>query len=98
MAIELSNVFVFLATLAFGFLLWCANYLFDRSQTHETRIQTIENIQGTKLDQLEKKIDKIELSIETLAANIHKEKNTEMQLSNAITLLYNYLEKNERDN
>jgi TolA-binding protein len=71
--------------------------LFDRSQTHETRIQTIENIQGTKLDQLEKKIDKIELSIETLAANIHKEKNTEMQLSNAITLLYNYLEKNDKD-
>jgi septal ring factor EnvC (AmiA/AmiB activator) len=95
MEIELSNVFVFLTTCAFGFLMWCAKYLFDRSQTHETRIQTIENIQGTKLDALEKKIDKIEVAIETLATNIHREKNQEAQLTNAITMLYNFLEKKQ---
>ena len=95
MQIELNNIFVFLSTLAFGFLLWCAKYLFDRAQVHETRIQAIENIQGTKLDQLEKKIDKIEMAIENLSANIHKEKNQENQMTAALTALLRHLERNE---
>jgi hypothetical protein len=44
---------------------------------------------------LEKKIDKIEVAIETLANNIHKNNNQEGQLTHAITALLKHLERNE---
>lgn len=96
MSIELNNVFIFLGTLVGGLLLWIAKWLFDKTQSHETRIQAIENIQGTKLDALEKKIDKIELAIETLATNIHKEKNQENVLNATLTALLKFLENQDK--
>jgi TolA-binding protein len=93
---EWTNVFLFIAGVAVSFLGAVSKYLFDKVQSHETRIQSVEQVQGTKLDQLEKKIDKIETAIETLANNIHKEKNQEGQLTHAITALLKHLERNEQ--
>lgn len=87
-----TNVFLFIAGVAVSFLGAVSKYLFDKVQDHEKRVQSIEDIQGTKLDTLEKKIDKIETAIENLATNLHKEKNQENQLTIAITKLYQYLE------
>ena len=91
--VEINSLAVFLMVCVAGFVLWLAKYLFGKLQDHETRIQSIEDIQGTKLDNLEKKIDKIELSIEALSANIHKEKNAENQLVQAVTNLNKFLER-----
>lgn len=91
-----TNVFLFIAGVAVSFLGAVSKYLFDKVQDHEKRVQSIEDIQGTKLDTLEKKIDKIESAIETLSANLHKEKNQEGQLTIAITKLYQYLEEKHK--
>ena len=91
-----TNVFLFIAGVAVSFLGAVSKYLFDKVQDHEKRVQSIEDIQGTKLDTLEKKIDKIETAIETLAANLHKEKNQENQLTIAITKLYQFLDEKHK--
>lgn len=57
-----------------------SKYLFNKMEDHEKRIQKMEDIHGDRLTQLEKKIDKLEISIQELAKNIHKEKNVENQL------------------
>ncbi len=91
-----TSVFLFIAGIAVSFLGAVSKYLFDKVQSHESRIQSVEQVQGTKLDQLEKKIDKIEVAIETLANNIHKNNNQEGQLTHAITALLKHLERNEQ--
>lgn len=91
-----TNIFLFIAGVAVSFLGAVSKYLFDKVQDHEKRVQKMEDIHGDKLTTLEKKIDKLEISIQNLATNLHKEKNQEHQLSVAITKLYKFLEHNEK--
>ena len=93
-----TNIFIFIAGTFITFLGGVSKYLFDKNQDHERRIQKMEDIHGDKLELLEKKIDKLEISIQNLANNLHKEKNEEFQLTMAITNLYKFLERNEKDN
>lgn len=74
------------------------NKLENKQENHEKRIQKVEDVHGPKFDTLEKKIDKLEISIQTLSENLHKEKNEEHSLTIAITNLYKFLEKNEKHN
>jgi hypothetical protein len=50
------------------------------------------------LQPLKKKIDKLEISIQNLATNLHKEKNEEHNLTIAIKKLYEFLETHEKHN
>lgn len=101
-----TSVFLFIAGVFISFLGAVSKYLFDKVQDHEKRIQSIEDVQGSKIDQLGEKIKDlrdefrtdvkaINEKIDALATHIHKEKNQENQLTQAITLLYKHLEKHE---
>jgi septal ring factor EnvC (AmiA/AmiB activator) len=103
---DLTSIFLFCGAAYMGLVSWIGNREIKQNdqfkaetkaklEAHETKIQTIDNIQGTKLDILEKKMDKIEQAIETLASNIHREKNQEAQLTNAINMLYKFLESKQ---
>lgn len=95
---EATNIILYVLSILTAVLGFFSKYLFDKVQDHEKRVQKMEDIHGDKLELLEKKIDKLEISIQNLANNLHKEKNEEFQLTMAITNLYKFLERNEKDN
>lgn len=68
-----------------------ATYLFNKVQDHERRVQKLEDIHTIKIDQLSKQIVELEAKVDVLADNIHKERNQENQLTQAINLLYKEL-------
>jgi len=92
---DLTNLIYWIAGIFLAVLAAVSKYLFDKVSDHEKRVQKMEDIHGDKLSTLEKKIDKLEISIQSLAKNLHTEKNQEHQLTIAITQLYKFLEKNE---
>lgn len=82
-----------------------ATYLFNKSQDHERRIQKLEDVTSIKIDDLITKVDKLEISneklelkINELAHNIHKEKNQEQQLATVMNLMLKELEKRNETN
>ena len=77
---DYTNIFLWIGGVTTTVLMGISKYLFNKMEDHEKRIQTMEDIHGDRLTQLEKKIDKLEISIQELAKNIHKEKNIENQL------------------
>lgn len=92
MSIDWNNILTFLMTVAFGIVgsLYKASRsevkeMRDDLEKHERRIQKMEDLHGDKLSVLEKKIDTLEISIQTLAKNLHKDKNETHQLE--LTLL-----------
>ena len=93
---EAVNILLYVLSILVAVLGFFSKYLFDKVQDHEKRIQKMEDLHGDRLSTLEKKIDKLEISIQNLATNLHKEKNQEHQLSIAITNLYKFLEQNEK--
>ena len=77
---DYTNIFLWIGGVTTTVLMGISKYLFNKMEDHEKRIQKMEDIHGDRLTQLEKKIDKLEISIQELAKNIHKEKNVENQL------------------
>ena len=77
---DYTNIFLWIGGVTTTVLMGISKYLFNKMEDHEKRIQTMEDIHGDRLTQLEKKINKLEISIQELAKNIHKEKNIENQL------------------
>ena len=77
---DYTNIFLWIGGVTTTVLVGISKYLFNKMEDHEKRIQKMEDIHGDRLTQLEKKIDKLEISIQELAKNIHKEKNIENQL------------------
>ena len=77
---DYTNIFLWIDGVTTTVLVGISKYLFNKMEDHEKRIQKMEDIHGDRLTQLEKKIDKLEISIQELAKNIHKEKNIENQL------------------
>ena len=77
---DYTNIFLWIGGVTTTVLMGISKYLFNKMEDHEKRIQKMEDIHGDRLTQLEKKIDKLEISIQELAKNIHKEKNIENQL------------------
>ena len=82
-----------------------ATYLFNKSQDHERRVQKLEDVTSIKIDDLITKVDKLEISneklelkINELAHNIHKEKNQEQQLATVMNLMLKELEKRNETN
>lgn len=93
-----TDIILYVLSILTAVLGFFSKYLFDKVQDHEKRVQKMEDVHGNKFEALEKKIDRLEISIKTLADNLHKEKNEEFQLTMAITNLYKFLERNEKDN
>ena len=77
---DYTNIFLWIGGVTTTVLMGISKYLFNKMEDHEKRSQKMEDIHGDRLTQLEKKIDKLEISIQELAKNIHKEKNIENQL------------------
>ena len=77
---DYTNIFLWIGGVTTTVLMGISKYLFNKMEDHEKRIQKMEDIHGDRLTQLEEKIDKLEISIQELAKNIHKEKNIENQL------------------
>jgi cell division septum initiation protein DivIVA len=113
---DLSNIFIFIATGYIAILSWMGNReikrvdkLEGKVEGHDKRIQSIEDIQGNKIDDLtlmlkelksevKQDVKNINKKIDALATHIHNEKNQENQLTQAIKLLYKHLEKIEGGN
>lgn len=95
---EATNIILYILSILTAVLGFFSKYLFDKVQDHEKRVQKMEDIHGDKLELLEKKIDKLEISIQNLSNNLSKVKNEEFQLTMAITNLYKFLERNEKNN
>jgi TolA-binding protein len=98
--VDVSSIFIFGATAYMALLSWLGKREIKRvdkleeiASAHDKRLQKREDIDGTKLDLLEKKMDKIEQSIENLSMNIHKEKNQEAQLVNALHAITKVIER-----
>lgn len=73
-----------------------AVYLFSKSNDHEKRIQKIEDVQGTKLDNLTEKVDEIERSIRKLSEDIHGENSEKNALTKTLTQILKYMESNDK--
>lgn len=98
-----TSIFLFVAGVAVSFLGAVSKYLFDKVQDHEKRIQKIEDVQGTKLDNISSELKDfkhdVASKLDALTNMIHKEKNQENVLNNTLTLLLKELEKrDERTN
>lgn len=101
-----TSIFLFIAGIAVSFLGAVSKYLFDKVSDHEKRIQKVEDVQGTKIDQLGREIhelkndvSKMNRKIDELASHVHKEKNVEMQIEKTLHLVLKRLEKlDEKDN
>lgn len=85
-------IVLFIASIAISILGVVAKYLFGKIQDHEKRVQKVEDLHGNKLDSLEKKIDQMQITIQTLANNLHKEKNVESALVATLTALNKTIE------
>jgi hypothetical protein len=97
----MENVFLFIGGIFWSVLSGIVIYLFTRSSDHEKRIQRIEDVQGTKIDNLAKDLNdfKKEMGskIDGLTSMVHKDKNMEGQLNQTLTLLLKELTKNSHD-
>lgn len=98
----MSLDFQYVFNLGIMALVGVSTYLFNVVQTLKERVQALENIHTIKLDDLIKKVDKLELSNEKmeqklneLSHNIHKEKNTEHQLNTTLTLILKKLSEDD---
>lgn len=82
-----------------GILGFASVWLLTRAQDHEKRIQRIEDVQGTKIDQLahDLKEFKQEMTnkLEVLTGMVHKDKNMEQQLNTTLRLLLERLTKDD---
>jgi len=58
----------------------------------DRRTQKIEDVQGTKLEELTKKVDVLANKFEDLANQIHKEKNIESSMNGTLIALLKYVE------
>lgn len=74
-------------------------YLFNNQQQIEKRVQRLEDVQGGTVESLkadikemEVKVDKLTEKINTLAANIHNQKNSENILNATLTAILKHLE------
>jgi uncharacterized coiled-coil protein SlyX len=79
----------------YEWLVWIVSgfgiYLFRELILHDRRIQRLEDVQGVAIADLkkdfadmERKIDKLTENVNTLAANLHKEKSEEAALKNTL--------------
>lgn len=95
-----TDIILYILSILTAVLGFFSKYLFDKVQDHEKRVQKMEDVHGNKFEALEKKIDRLEICIQNLADNLHKERNQEHNLTIAITKLYEHLEKvqHERHN
>ena len=82
----------------YEWLVWIVSgfgvYIFREQLLHEKRIQRLEDVQGVAIADLkkdfadmEKKIDKLVENVNTLSANIHKEKGEEAALKSSLEAL-----------
>lgn len=74
-------------------------YLFNNQQSLEKRVQRLEDVHGgtveslkTDIKEMEVKVDKLTEKINTLAANIHNQKNSENILNATLTAILKHLE------
>ena len=96
--LTLFSIICALIGIIYGTLTAKINKIEVKQETLIPKVQKLDDIQGTKIELLEKKIDKLEISIQNLSDNLHKAKNEEHTLTIAITKLYKYLEQNEKSN
>ena len=94
------TVFIFVGSVFWTILSGFSVYLFTRSNNHEQRIQRIEDVQGSKIDQLEEKLEQfkkeITEKIEVLTGMVHKDKNMENQLNTTLKMILEYMVNNNK--
>jgi adenylosuccinate synthase len=110
---DLVSIFIFCGAAYMGLVSWIGNREIKQNdifkaetkaklETHTTQIQTINNIQGTKLDAMSTEFKEfkhdISSKLDALTAMVHKEKNQENILNTTLGFLLKELEKrNDKD-
>lgn len=97
------SVAIFVGGIAFSVLSLIVKYIFNKVSDHEKRLQSVEQVDGGKIDQLsvkvdllEKSLDEVKVKLGELSANIHKEKNVENAMNGILNGILNHLEMSEK--
>lgn len=72
-------------------------YFFSATQSHEKRIQKLEDVTGLKVDTLIKKVEEMEKVLAELSSTMHREKSHEHELTQTIRLLHKHLKEVEKE-
>jgi predicted PurR-regulated permease PerM len=98
-----TSIFIFIGGIFWTIASGVTIYLFTMVSSLKERVQRVEDLQGSKLDNLKDEFDdfrkEMKEELKNIAAQIHKEKNIEQQTNNVLALLLKELKKqNEKDN
>jgi len=98
-----TSIFIFIGGIFWTIASGVTIYLFTMVSSLKERVQRVEDLQGSKLDNLKKDFEdfrhEMKDELKNIAAQIHKEKNQEQQMNTVLTLILKQLEaKDERDN
>jgi predicted PurR-regulated permease PerM len=98
-----TSIFIFIGGIFWTIASGVTIYLFTMVSSLKERVQRVEDLQGSKLDNLKDEFDdfrkEMKEELKNIATQIHREKNVEQQTNNVLTLLLKELKKqNEKDN
>ena len=98
-----TSIFIFIGGIFWTIASGVTIYLFTMVSSLKERVQRVEDLQGSKLDNLKKDFEdfrhEMKDELKNIAAQIHKEKNQEQQMNTVLTLILKQLEaKDEKQN
>lgn len=96
-----TSIFIFIGGIFWTIASGVTIYLFTMVSSLKERVQRVEDLQGSKLDNLKDEFDdfrkEMKEELKNIATQIHKEKNIENQMSTVLSLILKELEdKNEK--
>ena len=96
-----TSIFIFLGGIFWTIASGVTIYLFTMVISLKERVQRVEDIQGTKLDNLSADFKEFQKEMKhdlgALKTALHREKNAENQLNTTLTLVLKELEKRMED-
>lgn len=97
-----TSVFIFIGGIFWTIASGVTIYLFTMVSSLKERVQRVEDLQGSKLDNLKQDFDdfrhEMKEELKNIATQIHKEKNQEQQMNTVLSLILKHLENKENEN
>jgi regulator of sirC expression with transglutaminase-like and TPR domain len=97
-----TSIFIFIGGIFWTIASGVTIYLFTMVSSLKERVQRVEDLQGSKLDNLKKDFEdfrhEMKDELKNIAAQIHKEKNQEQQMNTVLTLILKQLEAKDEKN
>jgi predicted metal-dependent RNase len=97
-----TSIFIFIGGIFWTIASGVTIYLFTMVSSLKERVQRVEDLQGSKLDNLKDEFDdfrkEMKEELKNIATQIHKEKTAETQMSSVLTLILKELENRHEKN